>query len=1444
MLNRIIYFSIHNKLVIGLLTLALICWGTMAALRLPIDAVPDITNNQVQVITWSPSLSPQEVEQLITYPVEFNISNIPNLLEIRSISRFGLSVVTAVFADQTDIYWARQQVTERLKAAIDQIPAGVGTPELGPVSTGLSEIYQYTIQPKKGFEKRFSPTELRSIQDWQVRRQLMGTPGVADISSFGGFVKQYEVSLDPQRVRNYGLTLPEIFGALQKSNENSGGAYIAKGSQSWYIRSEGMIRNLSDIESVVLKKTANGLPVTIKDIGTARFGHSVRYGALTQGNNGEAVGGIVLMLKGENSSQVISRVKERMALVEKSLPNGLEINVYLDRSDLIGRAIHTVTTNLIEGALIVIFVLVLLLGNLRAGIVVASVIPLAMLFALGMMDLFGVSGNLMSLGAIDFGLIVDGAVIIVEATLHHIVNKGYTHRLSQKEMDQEVFASASKIRNSAAFGEIIILIVYLPLLALVGIEGKMFRPMAQTVSFAILGAFILSLSYVPMVSALLLSKNPAPSPGISDKILSTAYALYLPVLHSFLRNRKWVIAASAGLLAISIWLFGQLGGEFIPGLDEGDFAVETRLLPGTSIEKTVEVTLKAAQILKTQFPEVKEVVGKIGTSEIPTDPMPFEACDLMIILHDRSTWTTAETKDQLAEKMQAALAEIPGVNFGFQQPIQMRFNELMTGARQDVAIKIYGENLDELSAQALKMSRIIGRIDGVEDLYVESVTGLPQMVATLKRDQIALHGLHIEEVNQTLQTAFAGGKAGTVFEGEKRFDLVVRLDSTYRDEIEDLQNLYIATATGLQIPLSQLADVSFKPGPNQIQRDDAKRRITVAFNVRGRDVESIVNEINQRCETKLHLPPGYYYTIGGQFKNLIEARDRLSVAVPVALLLIFVLLFFTFQSVPQSLMIFSAIPLSAIGGIWALWLRNMPFSISAGVGFIALFGVAVLNGIVLMGEFNHLKKQFPGDLKLRILKATENRLRPVLMTALVASLGFLPMALSTGAGAEVQKPLATVVIGGLVSATLLTLLILPVLYYIVEKGISGKARKIMAIAILLGISPLASFSQTKPLSLKEAIRLATEKHPSIQVFRLQTEVQKNLKAAAMDIGKTSAMFQYGQFNGFPNDNNLTISQTVPFPTVLNRQKSWQESQINVSEQAAKVSENELIFEVKKAYHQLVYFNLREEILLRLDSLYKTIEMAAALRFKTGEANLLEQALAQSQRLEIEMLLKQTEGKKTIYLNQLRFLTQTTDRIEIEKNWDFGQALASENRGEAPRLKLAELQVAAGKKWVSVEQSKLLPDFTVGYFNQSLAGTIRKDGYVANAGNRFQGVIVGLNMPLWMQPQRGRIKAAQNMAKAAEKESELLKMRNETEVWEARENVNQARRQLEFLEQKSVPVAILIRAQALKGYMAGALGGSDLSAALKKAMNTEELLLDARYQLQLSLNQLEFLLGSN
>ena len=1034
MIDRIIKFSVKNKLIVGFFVLVLICWGSYSLIHLPIDALPDITNNQVQVITVAQTLAAQEVEQYVTAPIEAACASLPDMIEIRSISRLGLSVITIVFKDNVDIYRARQMINERLKEAEEHIPKGAGSPDLAPPSTGLSDIYQYVLHTKPGYESAYSDTDLREIQDWIVKRQLERVPGVAEINTLGGHLKQYEIAVNSEKLKAMNITIPEIFEALEKNNENTGGSYIEKGDNSYFIRGMGMVTDLEDIEDIVIKK-ADGIPVLIRNVAKLQYGSANRYGAATRDGEGEVVVGVVMMLKGQNSAEVTERVKEKIESVKKSLPDGVVIEPFLDRSDLVSRAINTVTTNLIEGGLIVVFILVLFLGNIRAGLIVASVIPLSMLFAIGMMKVFGVSGNLMSLGAIDFGLIVDGAVIIVESIVHRIstYSRSADRMLTQPEMDEEVYQASSRIRTAASFGEIIILIVYLPILTLTGIEGKMFTPMAQTVSFAILGAFILSLTYVPMASSLFLSKKTEHRRNISDKLMDIFQKLYYPVIRFALNRKTTVVIISILLFTVSLFLFFRIGGEFIPTLEEGDLAINTRIMAGSSLSKNIEILTRLEIMLKKQFPEVKQVVSRIGSAEIPTDPMSVEVADIIVVLKDKSEWTTASSRDELADKIKKELSNLPGVSMEISQPVQLRFNELMTGVRSDVAVKIFGDDLDILAKKGSEAIRLIENIEGIADLKAEEVVGLPQISVKYDRQKISQYGLSVYEINRVLRTAFAGEAAGVIFEGERRFDLVVRLEKELRTGIEDIENLYIPLPDGGQVPLQQLADIEFNAGPMQISHDDGKRRITLGLNVRNRDVQSVVEEIKEKLNNELELPVGYYLTYGGQFENLTEANKRLAIAVPIALLLIIVLLYFTFHSIQQTLLIFTAIPLSAIGGVFALWLLNMPFSISAGVGFIALFGVAVLNGIVLIASFNQLKNDGMKNIHERVLTGTRIRLRPVLMTAAVASLGFLPMALSTSAGAEVQKPLATVVIGGLISATALTLIVLPVIYVLVTE---------------------------------------------------------------------------------------------------------------------------------------------------------------------------------------------------------------------------------------------------------------------------------------------------------------------------------------------------------------------------------------------------------------------------
>ncbi len=1035
MINKIIEFSMKSKFLIGILTFALILWGIYSLSKLPVDAVPDITNNQVQIISIAPTLATQEVEKFITAPIEISVSNIPNIIELRSISRLGLSVVTVVFKDNVDIYFARQLINERLQEIDNSLHDGTVKPEMAPVSSGLGEIYQYALMTKPGYENKYSAMDLRTMQDWIIKRQMAGTPGVAEVNSYGGFVKEYEVAINPEQLKSMNIGIIDIMNALEKNNENTGGAYIEKNSNSFFIRGIGLVNSIEDIEKIVVANTIEKTPILIKDVATVQIGNANRYGAFVVDSIGEGVGGVVMMLKGSNASQVIKDVKEKMNTIEKSLPEGVYIQPFLDRTELVDRTLGTVTENLIFGGLIVIFVLVLFLGNFRAGFVVASVIPLSMLFAVSMMKLFGVSGNLMSLGAIDFGLIIDGAVIIVESIVHRIY-KSKTHHLgkivlSSEEMDIEVTKSAKRMMSSATFGQIIILIVYIPILALVGIEGKMFGQMAQTVSFAIIGALILSITYVPVAASIFLRKKTVQKENFSDKLMSGIEKIFNPAINYALHHKKIIVSSSVIIFALSILIFSRLGGEFMTDLDEGDLAASVITLQGGSLSNTVETVEKANKILMKNFPEIKHVICKIGAAEIPTDPTPMETGDYVIVMKPKSEWTSANSREEISEMMKEKLNEIAGVEFSFQQPIQMRFNELMTGSKQDVAIKIYGDNLDTLANYGEQIEKLIQNIEGVEDIQVEQVTGSPQIQVTYNRDKIAQYGINICDINKILSTAFAGSSVGSVFEEEKQFNLVVRLNSQYRKSIENVKYLYIPLVDGTQIPLNELAKVEIKNGTAQVSRENTKRRISVGFNVRNRDVQSVVKEVIQILDTKIKLPSGYYHTIGGEFENLVAATNRLLLAVPSSLFLILIILYFTFNSLKKSLLIFTAVPFATIGGIIALWMRGMNFSISAGIGFIALFGIAVLNGIVLIAEFNRLEKEESVlDIYQRVLHGLKTRLRPVVMTAAVAALGFLPMAISTSAGAEVQKPLATVVIGGLITSTLLTLIVLPVLYII------------------------------------------------------------------------------------------------------------------------------------------------------------------------------------------------------------------------------------------------------------------------------------------------------------------------------------------------------------------------------------------------------------------------------
>ncbi|MCF8255411.1 MAG: CusA/CzcA family heavy metal efflux RND transporter, partial [Bacteroidia bacterium] len=1180
-----------------------------------------------------------------------------------------------------------------------------------------------------------------------------------------------------------------------------------------------------DVEQIVVKVLPNGTPLFVHDIGKVVIGNATRYGAMVYNDEQEVAGAVVMMLKGANSNEVIKAVKERIAQIQETLPEGVLLDSFLDRTKMVNNAIGTVETNLMEGALIVIFILVLFLGNMRAGLLVASVIPLSMLFAVIMMNAFGVSGNLMSLGALDFGLIVDGAVIIVEAVMHTITHSRRFSKvtdLSHGKMDSEVKHAAGKMMNSAVFGQLIILIVYLPIFSLEGIEGKMFKPMAQTVAFALLGAFILSLTYVPMMSALIL-KNISHELNFADRWMAKIEAFYEKRLILIMKFPKLVISTVLALFIIALGVMTQLGGEFIPSLEEGDFAVETRVLTGSNLNVSIDVAKQASKILKSQYPEVLEVVSKIGSGEIPTDPMPMEAQDLMIILKDKKEWTSAKTFPELAEKMSKSLEVISGATFGFQYPVQMRFNELMTGARQDVVCKIFGEDLDTLAYYANRLGKMAQEVEGAKDIFIEQVTGMPQIVIQYNRDILASYQLNINDVNQVIHSAFAGKSAGMVYEGERRFSLVVRLGKEQRTQLQDIQNLLIPTLSGAQIPLSQLANVNIVDGPNQIQREDAKRRVVMGFNVRGRDVQSIVKELQAKMQADIKLPPGYYVTYGGAFENLEAAKSRLAIAVPVSLLLILLLLYFAFNSMKHGLLIYSAIPLSAIGGIFGLAARGLPFSISAGVGFIALFGVAVLNGIVLIAEFNRQKNEGSKDLMDVVLAGTKLRLRPVLMTACVASLGFLPMALSNGAGAEVQRPLATVVIGGLLLATLLTLFVLPVLYLLFESKPKVKYPKLSLLIPFLFFTH--AYAQT-PIGINAALDSAFKNNQGLSAQAYKTKFAQKMKGSAWNLPQTSAQFEQGQINSAFTDNRFVVSQSLAFPTVYLNQKKVLKAEYDLAQQEYQSQKLDLRAEVSKQYYAYVYLLEKEKQLQEFDQRLMEQVRLSELRLKAGETNIIEKASAEQQRAESMRILQQVVLEKKACLLRFQLLlgsennfypVDTLQRIAT----GFSDSIAIENSPYLLRIKQQQ-KISEGK--LKTARSQFLPELQFGYQNMSIRGMGADDIYYAKS-SRFQAVQVGIGVPLFFGSNQSKSKALTYELKARELEYEYTKklMNRQLRDWQAQ--LKSLEELCVYYENAALPNSIKARNAAWQQYQQGNLNFMEWTLLHNQAMQTQNMYLD-------------------
>lgn len=1431
MLEKIIAFSLRNKLIVLLFTLGVFGFGLFSVFQISIGAVPDVTNNQVQVITTSRNLSTQDIEQYITYPVEIEMANLPSVKEIRSISKFGLSVVTIVFEEEIGTYLPRQLIAEKIKTASEKIPEGFGTPEMGPITTGLGEIYQYTLEVKPEFKNQYTVTDLRTIQDWVVKRQLSGIKGVVEINTWGGYLKQYEIAINSASLKAMNISTSDVFTALEKNNSIAGGSYIEKTNESYFIRGEGKVNSIEDIENIVVKNES-GTPIYIKNVAKVQFGHANRFGAITGNGEGEKVLGQVMMLKDANSKQVIDDVKHRIAEIEKTLPDGVYINGFLERSELVGKTTFTVAENLILGCLIVIFVVVLLLGNWRSGLVVASVIPLCLLFAISFMNIFNIDANLMSLGAIDFGIIIDGAVIIVEFIAFQIVSKsshlvGLDKKERQYEIDQITYKSASKMMNSAVFGQLIILIVFIPILSLSGVEGKMFKPMAMTFSFALLGAMLFCFTYVPVAASLFLKPKEENPNSFSHRLINKLNSWYLPVIRLALHNTKKVLYGAVVLLFMAIALFSTMGGEFIPQLDEGDFVIQPVLKTGTSLSKTIETTTKIERIILKNFPEVKQVVSRIGAAEVPTDPMSMEESDIIVKLKPKSEWVSADSKDELADKIKEALEkQIPNMEIEFTQPIEMRFNELISGSRSDVAIKIFGEDLDILAKKAHEVEKAILNVEGASDIIIEKTEGLPQMFVQYDRSKIARYGLNISDLNEMIALGFAGKVVGNVFEGEKRFDMVIRLDQTNRTDIEDLRNLYVATPNGEQIPLRELANIEYTEGPAKISRDNTNRRIVVGINVRNRDLQSVVDDVKKIIEAKVDLPPGYRVTYGGQFENLESAKARLMIAVPIALFLIFILLHFAFGSIKEAMMVYTAIPLSAVGGILFLWIRDLPFSISAGVGFIALFGIAVLNGIVLIEHFKELKHSGMKNMNELILKGTTDRLRPVLLTAAAAALGFLPMAISTGAGAEVQRPLATVVIGGLITATLLTLIVLPVLFKIYdekeEKKLKFKKMKNNNIIIFLLFSSLLGYSQQSNPELDSLVSKAITNNKNIKSGQLQVDKAKETIKLAYDFEKTNVYYSYDQNNLALNNQPLKVfgaQQSFAFPTVYGAQRKVYSAEYEKEKAGFEIQKNKLSLEVSKVYHEIVYLKHQEKLYQYLDSLYQNFSKASNRRFELGETNYLEKITAEAKFRQIRTKLSQIDKAKAAQLELLQSLVQSDEKLGIESTEI--KPLINLNNTSSKDLYTSYLESVTKKHKSneSLQKQNWLPNLNLEYFQGKNTGLSQS----------LYGFQVGLAVPILFNGNIAKSKVAKLESQAWEQQKQNEETKIEAYINQKNNELIQFQQAIDYYDQYGKKVSDEIIKVANSSYKNGEIDFFQYILSLENATSIQVEYLDAVIQ---------------
>ena len=1716
MFNAIVRFSVRKKLFVGLTTLFLFIGGIYAMLTLPIDAVPDITNNQVQIVTVSPTLAPQEVEQLITMPIEIAMSNIMNVEEIRSVSRFGLSLVTVVFKESVPTLDARQLINEQIQAVSGEIPTELGTPELMPITTGLGEIYQYILEVNPKYRDKYDAMELRTIQDWIVKRQLSGIPGIVEINSFGGNLKQYEVAVDPDALYSLHITIGDVFEALNKNNQNTGGSYIEKVNKAYYIRSEGMISSLKDIEKIVIANR-NGIPVHVNDVATVRFGSAKRFGAMTMDGKGECVGGIAMMLKGANANVVTKELEARVSKVQKMLPEGISIEPYLNRSELVNRNISTVVRNLIEGALIVFLVLIIFLGNVRAGLIVASVIPLAMLFAFIMMRVFNVSANLMSLGAIDFGIVVDGSIVILEGILAHIYSKRFRgHTFTREEMDEEVEKGIAGVVRSATFAVLIILIVFFPILTLTGIEGKYFTPMAKTLVFCIIGALILSLTYVPMMASLFLKRTisvkttfadrfferlnkvykkclgfcmrhikttvatafialatslilftklgaefiptldegdfamqmtlPAGSSltqsiemsslaqktlmdkfpeikhvvakigtaevptdpmavedananvvtkelearvskvqkmlpegisiepylnrselvnrnistvvrnliegalivflvliiflgnvraglivasviplamlfafimmrvfnvsanlmslgaidfgivvdgsivilegilahiyskrfrghtftreemdeevekGIAGVVRSATFAVliilivffpiltltgiegkyftpmaktlvfciigalilsltYVPMMASLflkrtisvkttfadrfferlnkvykkclgfcMRHIKTTVATAFIALATSLILFTKLGAEFIPTLDEGDFAMQMTLPAGSSLTQSIEMSSLAQKTLMDKFPEIKHVVAKIGTAEVPTDPMAVEDADVMIIMKPFKEWTSASSRAEMVDKMKAALEPLSDrAEFNFSQPIQLRFNELMTGAKADIAIKLYGEDTHELYERAKEAAKYVEKVSGASDVIVEQTMGLPQLVVEYDRGKIARYGMNIEELNTIIRTAYAGEAAGVVFENERRFDLVLRLDNEKVADL-NLDKLFVRTGEGVQIPVSEVAKIDLVNGPLQINRDETKRRIVIGVNVRDADIQQVVGDIRATLDKNIKLKPGYYFSYGGQFENLQNAINTLLIVIPVALALILLLLFFAFKSVTYSLVVFSTVPLSLIGGILALWLRGLPFSISAGVGFIALFGVAVLNGILMINHFNEkrLSSKYHLTTSRIIRKSCPELLRPVFLTGLVASLGFVPMAIATSAGAEVQRPLATVVIGGLIVSTILTLIIIPVFYHIVNSTVMLRRKKYVKwfslglFSLLLLCVPVKGNAQeAKAISLDEAVEMAIANSPRLKIADADIKRMRATRGEVMELAPTSFNYSWGQLNGeVKNDKQMELTQSFGSLLTPFYKNALVNKQVATGTYYRRLVEKEITAEVKRAWCYYSYARNLYDMYKEQSELADRLQRAGDLRYRQGDISLLEKSMLNTIASDMKNKLFQAQEELKVAGSRFQWICYTDIAcVPAETSIELFPVDMDVNSLSQIHFDYFQSIVQEKKAMLNIERSRFFPEFSLGYVRQDI-----------NPVRGLNSWMVGVAFPVWFFPQRSKIRQAKFDTYIARTEADANMRELRNKVIELRSNVNRCLESIRYYTTSALPEA--------------------------------------------------------